>query len=128
MDKEKPNWWPENPYPEVIFPMPKKDYAKIVPDPMTRTALSGMLGREFWDIASETIFDRYKENLEEIDVKQGIQWIPVTERLPKKKDAGILFLWIDKNVGIIFQLLWWKGLIKKYPTFTHWAEINLPEE
>jgi len=30
-------------------------YAEIVPDPMTRTALSGVLGREFWEIASESI-------------------------------------------------------------------------
>lgn len=62
---KKPNWWPKNPYPEDIFPMERKRYAEIVPDPNTRTALSGMLGREFWNIASELIFLAYKENLDE---------------------------------------------------------------
>ncbi|KKN73149.1 hypothetical protein LCGC14_0403210 [marine sediment metagenome] len=58
----KPHWWPENPYPEAIFPMHRDEYTEIVPNPRTRTALSGCLGREFWDIASETIFHYYKTN------------------------------------------------------------------
>jgi hypothetical protein len=32
-------------------------YLEIVPDPELRTALSGMLGRRFWDIASEAIWE-----------------------------------------------------------------------
>ena len=61
----KPDWWPENPYPESIFPMDRKEYSRIVPDPLLRTALSGCLGRMFWDIASDMIYRRYQERLEE---------------------------------------------------------------
>ena len=42
--------------------MQRDRYAEIVPDPDVRTALSGCLGREFWDIASETILERYIES------------------------------------------------------------------
>ena len=52
----KPEWWPKNPYPESVFPMLETRYLEIVPDPGLRTALSGMLGRLFWDIASEAIW------------------------------------------------------------------------
>lgn len=61
MAKSKPSWWPQNPYPEDIFPMTVKNYVQLVPDPHTRTALGGCLGRLFWDIASEMIWDRYCE-------------------------------------------------------------------
>lgn len=64
MNKQKPDWWPRNPYPESIFPMLRSEYAEIVPDPHTRTALSGMLGREFWEIASEAIWNAMQENIE----------------------------------------------------------------
>jgi len=57
----RPDWWPKCPYPESIFPMPRERYAEIVPDPATRTALSGCLGREFWNIASDTIWERFCE-------------------------------------------------------------------
>ncbi len=67
---EKPDWWPETPYPEQIFPMTTKDYVKFVPDPQQRTALSGCLGRLFWDIASETIWDRLKEHLDDLEIAQ----------------------------------------------------------
>lgn len=56
MEEAKPDWWPANPYPESIFPMSWKQYPKIVTDPELRTALSGALGREFWNIASEAIW------------------------------------------------------------------------
>lgn len=59
---EKPNWWPKNPYPEAIFPMKTEEYSKIVPDPHQRTALSGMLGRVFWDIAAKSIWDAIEKN------------------------------------------------------------------
>lgn len=65
---EKPNWWPKNPYPEAIFPMPREKYSEVVPNPKTRTALSGMLGREFWDIASKSIWDALNEYIENIEV------------------------------------------------------------
>lgn len=55
--KKKPEWWPENPYPEDIFPMHRKEYPKVIPDSNLRGAVSGMLGRVFWDIASDAIYD-----------------------------------------------------------------------
>lgn len=67
--KPKPNWWPENPYPEKIFTMPRKRYAEIVPDPVIRTGLSGMLGREFWDIASNTIWEAVEKRLEQLQAE-----------------------------------------------------------
>ena len=62
---KKPDWWPKNPYPESIFPMPEGRYPEIVPDPELRTALSGMLGRRFWDIASDTIREAMLEAIED---------------------------------------------------------------
>jgi hypothetical protein len=59
---EKPSWWPRNPYPESIFTMKEERYAEIVPDPKLRTGLSGMLGRSFWNIASEDIWEAMQEN------------------------------------------------------------------
>ncbi len=64
--KEKPEWWPQCPYPESVFPLPKEKYEEIVPDPKMRTALSGMLGREFWNIASESIWEALENHLEEL--------------------------------------------------------------
>lgn len=52
----KPDWWPKNPYPISVFPISEDRYPEIVPDPGLRTALSGMLGRRFWDVASEAIW------------------------------------------------------------------------
>jgi len=57
----KPAWWPQNPYPTDIFPMERSEYPKIVPDPNVRGALSGCLGRVFWDIASNMIWDAMRE-------------------------------------------------------------------
>lgn len=61
--KKKPHWWPALPYPEKVFPMnlddEKRGYATLVPDGKDRAALSGALGREFWNIASETIHDSF---------------------------------------------------------------------
>ncbi len=71
MKHTKPFWWPENPYPEDIFPMQRESYATIVPDPMTRTALSGMLGRLFWGIASDSIFECFCEAIEDGYLKFG---------------------------------------------------------
>jgi len=59
-EKEKPDWWPRDPFPEDIFPMARERYQEIVPDPDIRTALSGCLGRMFWEAASDTIFDAFR--------------------------------------------------------------------
>ena len=60
MPKKKPDWWPTCPYPEDIFPMTREDFCKFVPDANQRTALSGCMGRLFWEIASDTIYDAFK--------------------------------------------------------------------
>ena len=64
---KKPDWWPKNPYPEDVFPMRRSEYPKIVPDEMTRTALSGCLGRTFFDMISEDIWDRLQQHLEDLE-------------------------------------------------------------
>lgn len=46
--------------------MPRTRYAEIVPDPDIRTGLSGMLGREFWEIASDMIWDAIQTHLEDM--------------------------------------------------------------
>lgn len=73
---DKPTFWPKNPYPEDIFPMKRERYAEIVPDPDVRTALSGMLGRVFWEIASEEIWNELKEQIEELCPDCFEQWWP----------------------------------------------------
>ncbi len=62
---EKPAWWPQNPYPETIFPMTVDEYVKEIPDELLRTRISGCLGRLFWEIASTSIMEAYQNNLEE---------------------------------------------------------------
>ncbi len=58
----KPEWWPECPYPEDIFPMTLEEYIKAVPDPNLRTAISVFLMRYGWEIASSMIYDRFQEH------------------------------------------------------------------
>ena len=67
-DKPKPPWWPDNPYPESVFPMERDNYAEVVPDPDRRCALSGMLGREFWDIASKDIWAALQSHIEDLEL------------------------------------------------------------
>ena len=57
----KPEWWPENPYPADVFPMTLDEYVAAIPDENQRAAISGCLGRLFWDIASESIYKRWIE-------------------------------------------------------------------
>ena len=66
----KPEWWPKNPYPEKIFPMKRERYQEIVPDPDIRTGLSGMLGRMFWDIASDDIWRAFQRYLDIFTAKE----------------------------------------------------------
>jgi len=65
MPDNYPDWWPQNPYPEAVFPMTVEDYVAMVPDPHQRTALSGCLGRMFWEIASKSILAAYREEDED---------------------------------------------------------------
>lgn len=68
----RPDWWPKNPYPESIFPMPEERYPEIMPDPELRTSLSGMLGRKFWNIASEDIWEAMLEAIEDGHLRLAI--------------------------------------------------------
>ena len=61
---DKPTWWPENPYPESIFPMTIEEYVDAVPDPKLRTAISGCMARFGWKVASDQIWLRYKEAMD----------------------------------------------------------------
>lgn len=54
---KKPYWWPTNPYPEDIFVVKREDLKTLVPDELTRTKIAALLGRIFWDMASEMILD-----------------------------------------------------------------------
>lgn len=63
--KLKPDWWPENPYPESIFRMTDDQFASAIPDENLRTSISGYCARLFFGIASREIFKAYKSNHEE---------------------------------------------------------------
>ena len=59
----KPFWWPENPYSQDIFALDDRNvYVQAVTDENLRTAISGMLGRRFWQIASDSIWSAMQEN------------------------------------------------------------------
>ena len=68
MKEQKPSWWPENPYPVEVFPMTTKEYVKAVPDEDKRTAISGHLGRLFWNLASKSILKAWR--LEQAESEQ----------------------------------------------------------
>lgn len=60
--RERPDWWPETPYPESVFPMTNDEYVKAIPDEMLRTRISGFLYREGWKVADRMIFERWSED------------------------------------------------------------------
>lgn len=81
-----PAWWPACPYPADIFPLALERYAEIVPDPEQRTALSGALGRHFWQIAAAEIWHCYQLALQDRNAEQtasdardadAVLWTPV---------------------------------------------------
>lgn len=56
-ETEKPDWWPENPYPSEVFPMTIEEYVEMFPDERQRAAIAGCLGRQFWGLASDAIYE-----------------------------------------------------------------------
>lgn len=62
----KPHWWPKNPYPESVFSMQMAECIKVVPNPDNLTALSGCMGRHFWDVASDDIFEALTEQINQL--------------------------------------------------------------
>ena len=65
MPDKLPDWFPENPYPESVFPMTVDEYVEAIPDPKLRTAISGCLGRHFWQLAANAIYKVIKEREED---------------------------------------------------------------
>ncbi len=60
--KGKPEWWPECPYSESVFPMTKEEYVCAIPDTKLRTAISGFMGRFFWNLAADEIWKAMQED------------------------------------------------------------------
>jgi hypothetical protein len=58
-----PEWWPECPYPDDLFPMTIEEYIRAVPDPKLRTSISGLLYRCGWNVASKQIFQALREEV-----------------------------------------------------------------
>lgn len=50
--------FPPCPWPKDVWPMTEEEYVKAVPDPQTRTAISGFLMRRGWELAEEDIASR----------------------------------------------------------------------
>ena len=61
----KPDWWPLNPYPESVWPMTMDDVAYEIRDPDKLTAISGSMGRYFWNVASHDIWEAMGIEIEE---------------------------------------------------------------
>lgn len=61
-----PDWFPKNPYPVSVFSMTDDEYVAAIPDTRLRTAISGYLGRVFWDIASKKIAEAYQADQQEL--------------------------------------------------------------
>ena len=61
MNKKRPSWWPECPWPADVWPMTKEEYAKAIPDPKLRTAISGFLMRLGWELCENAIWEQLKD-------------------------------------------------------------------
>jgi len=62
--RDKPDWWPENPYPTDIFTTSLEDATKAVEPRLTKeelSAYSAAWGRHVWDFATEDIWRRMQE-------------------------------------------------------------------
>ena len=99
---EKPDWWPENPYPANVFPLTMEAYADLI-DAETRTAVSGCLGRFFWDIASDHIFAAMQSSDERQNPNDVLlQAADIAERLPYLGAIGVAD-WLRKATRIFMD-------------------------
>lgn len=57
-----PSWWPECPWPASVWRMTTEEYFAFIPNEQNRTAVSGLLMREGWELACRSI---YKELIEQ---------------------------------------------------------------
>ena len=68
--RERPDWWPPNPYPKKVFPRDLvRLYDELELDDNMRTAISGAAGRIFWRIAQKSIWDHLQKYLDEMEDK-----------------------------------------------------------
>ena len=56
---------PENPYPKDLFPMTTEDYAKAIPEPNMRTAVSGCIGRWMFDLNKRVFLENIQHEFED---------------------------------------------------------------
>jgi len=61
MNKKRPSFWPECPWPADVWPMTQQDYIAAVPDLKLRTAISCFLMRSGWKTAEEGIWKSLKD-------------------------------------------------------------------
>jgi len=70
----KPSFWPENPYPESVWPMTMDDVSYEIRDPDMLTAISGSMGRHFYNLALEDVWELVAPELaENEDLKKIIE-------------------------------------------------------
>lgn len=87
MSKTKPVWWPKNPYPKSIFPMTSKEYVAAIPDEDLRTAISGLLSRRAWGMASGQIQGALEKRNELLEEYLVLDYCIVIEPF-RKEDGG----------------------------------------
>ena len=56
--------FPENPYSKSVFPMTEDEYVKEIPDPHTRTAISGFMGRFVFEATKRRFLKAIKDEFE----------------------------------------------------------------
>lgn len=101
-NRKKPDWWPKNPYPKSVFVMTIDEYAKTVPNPKTRTAISGCLGRMFFETISDDLFERLLRAIDlEEPLFEGEGW-PKCAWIHDSDKVG--FDWWDTKCGRRFEL------------------------
>jgi hypothetical protein len=89
--------------------MERARYSEIVSDPNIRGALSGVLGRVFWKIASDAIWNAYQEHLrDEAEKREHTHdWCPTTALLvlrPTPRITGI-----TSAAGARLTLIEWRS-------------------
>ena len=73
--KNRPDWWPENPYFEsAMYRIQNdEDFVREVPDPTQRTAISWYLGNRFWAKAERLIWEALEEQKESQEEMEALE-------------------------------------------------------
>ena len=96
---DKPDWWPENPYPADLFPMTVEEYVAAIPDKKLRTAISGCIGRWAWDVASDAIWEKWDGK----DISENDVWWLLRE-LKSLVDDVDDFVWAEWRLEKIREI------------------------